>query len=166
MVILYQEAGQHFSRFDQALLNPIFRALIVAIGVAATIHGLWWLVRRVGRVFGIGRPVRVSDLAASRFGGDLQRAQSAVRSAVPSALLSLGMAGCLILLGTLGAGREEVQGRILVGVIVWVCVFWPWRVLERDFAWPGVLVPKEVRGTPGMREVRRQRDARHMPWEQ
>jgi hypothetical protein len=148
---------ESMSRYDRALVDPLFRLFLIVLGLAGAVSGLWWLGARLRRVFGLGKPIQLEDLAERRFGGDLRKAQSAVRSAIPAALLILGISAYLIAHGVIGPGREDVQNFLLIGLLAWVGSFGLWRLLERDFAWPGILIPKDVKGTPGMRQVRRQR---------
>ncbi len=145
------------NRYDRALSEPIFRILIVGLGLVGAMYGLWWLATRLGRVFGIGKPIQMQALADRRFEGDMDKAQSAVRSTVPGAFLVLGISAYLFVHGVMGSGSETLQNLLLIGLLVWVGFFGLWRLLERDFAWPGVLVPRDAKGTSGMREVRRSR---------
>lgn len=143
--------------YGQALSEPLFRIVLVILGLVGAMYGFWWLGTRLGRVFGVGKPIQMQALADRRFEGDLDKAKSAVRSAVPAAFLVLGMSAYLFVHGVVGSASERLQNYLLIGLLVWVGIFGSWRFLERDFAWPGVLVPRDAQGTPGMREVRRNR---------
>ena len=145
------------NRYDRALSEPLFRIFLVILGLVGAMYGFWWLATRIGRVFGIGKPIQMQALADRRFEGDLDKAQSAVRSAVPAAFVVLGISAYLFVHGFVGPGSETLQNYLLIGLLVWVGLFGLWRLLERDFAWPGFLVPRDAKGTPGMREVRRHR---------
>ena len=61
------------------------------------------------------------------------------------------------------AARSFGEYLLIVPAAFWA-VLALWGFLEYEFAWPGILVPKGLRGTPGMRSVvRTRRHARDGP---
>jgi hypothetical protein len=93
--------------------------------------------------------------AKRQFGGDIDKARSAARAAFPSGMLALGVSAALVLLGLANPYDAKLRDWLLILTLLYSVVFGAWMWIEREFAWPGFLVAKEVKGTPGMRAVRR-----------
>ena len=145
------------SRFERSLFSPFFRIILTIVGSTGVVGALWGIGRHVARSFGKGRPLDLVLHAKRQFGGDVDKARSAARAAFPSGMLFLAVSAALVLLGLADPYDVEFRDWLLIWTLSCSVVFGVWVWIERDFAWPGVLVPKDVKGTPGMRKVRRQR---------
>lgn len=73
------------------------------------------------------------------------------RAQLLSIALVPGLAG--LLLGIFGR-RFEVETLFLLCNALFVIAVWWW--LEREFAWPGLFIPREARGTRGLFQARRE----------
>jgi hypothetical protein len=156
-------AIESLSRFERSLFEPLFRIVLIVVGSAGVSGALWGIVRHVARSLGKGRPLDVALHAKRQFGGDIDKARSAARAAFPSGMLALGVSAALLLLGLANPYDAEFRDWLLIWMLSYSIFFGTWVWIEREFAWPGFLVARDVKGTPGMREMRRIRSRRDSP---
>lgn len=148
-------AVESLSRFERSLFNPFFRLVLIVVGSTGAAGALWGIGRHVARSFGKGCPLDLVLHAKRQFGGDLDKARSAARAAFPSGMIFLGVSAALVLLGLADPYDTEFRDWLLIWTLLYSVAFGVWVWVEREFAWPGVLVAKDVKGTPGMRAVRK-----------
>lgn len=147
--LMEQPAG--LSSFERNLFHPEFRVVLVGLGVICLIGSL----RVIARAYGHGRPISLDEVAARAYRGDLARARSAVRAVFPAQSLGVTLGAFLVTLGLLDPANPEPRTHLLLGFLASTAVLCLWFWSEFELAWPGVLVPRGVRRTPGMRQVRR-----------
>ncbi|MFE6968258.1 hypothetical protein [Isoptericola sp. NPDC057653] len=132
------------------------------LGVLLLVVGVFMVVAvvRNARGRGVYRTRRgVDDYARTSHYGDVDRAAAAVRAAFPVSLTVLSAGADLVLFALIG--EEDALGRpfwpVPLGVTL-VCAVW--IVVEREVAFPGVLVPPGARGTTGLLRARRRARSR------
>jgi len=126
--------------------------LLVVVGVAMLV-----VVVRNYRGVGVYRTRQeVVGYARSSHDGDIERAAAFLRTGFPVASTVLAVGVDLVIIALVGPDD----------LLAWPHWPWPcgvtavcalWIVVERELAFPGVLVPAGARGTPGMSRVRRER---------
>lgn len=136
-----------------------FRIAAIAVSIVGTGAALFALGAIVWRAVGRGRPIDLAE-EAKKFWGDVDEAAAFIRSVLYIGLGALNLALMALLVGIFGrmvmSEAEWFFGYFLFSSLI-LAVFW-W--LEREFAWPGLLVIPEVRGTRGLFFARRDRRRR------
>lgn len=135
-----------------------FRIVAVAVSLVAIGAALFVLVVIVWRALRHGRPIDLTE-EAKKFWGNTDEAAAFIRSALYPVLGALNGAVMALLVGIFGRMvMSEVDwlfGYFLFSTLAMVGLWW----LEREFAWPGLLLTPEVRETRGLFHARR--DKRH-----
>ena len=84
---------------------------------------------------------------------DADHAAAVIRTRVP--LFSIALVSGLVGL-SFGIFWRRFEAESLIGWCVALFVIAVWWWLEREFAWPGLLIPREARGTRGLFQARRE----------
>jgi len=141
-------------------MSPTTAAWVV--GVLLLVLGVVMVVAVVRNARGVGvyrTRSAVDAYARSSHYGDLARAAATVRAGFPVALTVLAVGADLVVFALLGerAAPSWPFWPVPLGVTV-LCA--AWIVVERELAFPGVLVPPGARGTAGLLRARRRSASR------
>lgn len=132
--------------------NPIFQLGSIVFGVILSVLGLYVISLVLRRYIGRGEPYDLEE-RAKRHWNDLAEAAAPVRTIVQ---LGLGvLLTGLFLIRAAFLGADFLRSGLLVwwaSSIAFLCI-WAW--VERWFAWPGLFVVPEARGTQGVFFARR-----------
>lgn len=132
--------------------SPIYMVGVFLSGMLLLGLGLYVLARLVTRLLGKGEPFDI-EARAVRYWNDISEASAPIRNMFPFGLGVALSGGFMIWAAFLG--RRILQE----GLIGWwagsIVVIWIWTMLERWFAWPGILIVPEARGTQGVYFARR-----------
>jgi hypothetical protein len=97
------------------------------------------------------------EVARARYGGDVLKAQAMGRLLAPQCAAFAITSLCVLVWAVAGPATRSGHAEFLLVFILVQSVFAVWAWLEYEIAWPGVLVRRGLRGTPGMRSVRKHR---------
>ncbi|MFD2026611.1 hypothetical protein [Promicromonospora aerolata] len=136
-----------------------FRIVVIAVSLVGMGTMLFALGAMSWRVLGHGRRIDINE-EAKKFWGDVDEAAAFIRSALYVFLGGLNISVGGLLVGIYGrAGLSEIDWYVeffLFSTLALIVLWW----LERELAWPGLLVVPEIRGTRGLFFVRRERRRR------
>jgi hypothetical protein len=114
--------------------------------------GLYVISLVFRRFIGRGEPYDLEE-RAKRHWNDLAEAAAPVRTIVQ---LGLGvLLTGLFLIRTAFLGADFLQSGLLIWWASSIAFLWAWAWVERWFAWPGLFVVPEARGTQGVFFARR-----------
>lgn len=132
--------------------SPVFQLGSIVFGAILSGLGLYVISLMVRRFMGRGEPYDLEE-RAKRYWNDLSEAAAPVRTIVQLGLGVLLTGLFLIRAAFLGADFLES------GLVVWwassIAFLCAWSLVERWFAWPGLFVVPEARGTQGVFFARR-----------
>ncbi|MDO8144181.1 MULTISPECIES: hypothetical protein [unclassified Isoptericola] len=146
------------SRFELMLGSPVSRIVAIACAVWCVGVGVYVIGGTILRLF--GREVGTLDLkqaASELHDGDVLMASMVARVKAPMALAFVAWIPLFLGVGVLGPRFDEHFREVFLwssaaqfGLMLWAAVEFLW-------AWPGVLVAPEARGTSGYLQSRRSR---------
>lgn len=132
--------------------SPIFQLGSIVFGVILSVLGLYVLSLALRRFIGRGEPYDLEE-RAKRHWNDLAEAAAPVRTIVQ---LGLGvLITGLFLIRAAFLGANFLESDLLVWWAASIAFLWAWAWVERWFAWPGLFVVPEARGTQGVFFARR-----------
>ncbi|MFD2026613.1 hypothetical protein [Promicromonospora aerolata] len=108
----------------------------------------------IWRSLGYGKPINLS-VEAKKFWGDMDEAAASVRAGIYLALGGLNLSVGALLVGIFGRSILQRGGFFEYFIFSFLgLILLAWS--ERQFAWPGFLVPADARGTRGLFRARRE----------
>ena len=124
-------------------------ASLVAIGALFFVLGVI-----VWRSLGRGRPIELAE-EAKKFWGDVDETAASIRSMLYLVVGALNVSLMALLIGFFGRSMVSESsgffGYSIFSTLAFIALWW----VEREFAWPGLLLTPEVRGTRGLFFARR-----------
>lgn len=140
--------------YDLMVQSWTYRGLAAFAGILGLAFVAWATLTLIRR----GVPASdVKVLADGRYHGDIAKAQAMGRIRFQQLLIFAITSFAMLLWAVLAPYSRELHAPFLLlylGILALVGV-WSWT--EYELAWPGLFIPRGLRGTPGMRTARQDR---------
>lgn len=140
--------------YDLIVQSWTYRGIVAITGTFGLVFVAWAALTFIRR--GVP-PSDVRVLADGRYHGDVAKAQAMSRIRFQQLLMFAITCFAMLLWAVFAPYSRELHGPFLLlylGIIALVGV-WSWT--EYEWAWPGLFIPRGLRGTPGMRTARQGR---------
>ncbi|MBO0608726.1 hypothetical protein [Myceligenerans salitolerans] len=132
--------------------NLIFLVGAFVSGLFFLAMGLYVLFRLATRLAGRGEAYDLEERAA-RYWNDIAEAAAPLRTLFQFGFGAALTGGFMIWASVLG--RRVLDSDLAGWWIAVIAFMWLWAVIERWFAWPGLFIVPEARGTKGVFFARR-----------